>query len=78
MTRDQALYIGMIRGAVRKAISDSGRSQLSIARQAEIAPCNLSQFLNGRVNMTNKSLDRLFAALGLTVAIERMTGQCND
>ena len=71
-------YVGPIRTAVRRAVSDSGRSQLSISREAEIAPCQLSQFLNAKANMTNKSLDRLFAALKLAVKIESMAGNGNE
>lgn len=61
--------VGMIRTAVRTAITRSGRSQASICRETGIFPNNLSQFLNAKRRMQSDALDKLFEALHLTIVI---------
>lgn len=48
---------------VRQIISESGRTQLSIARAANIAPPNLSAYLNGHRRFMPKTLDRLLEVI---------------
>jgi transcriptional regulator with XRE-family HTH domain len=53
---------------LRRAVSESGLSHNEIARRTGISQPQITRFANGQRLLTLETADKLFAALGLTLA----------
>ena len=58
-----------IRDRIKAIIRERGVTICSIAPKAGITRANVSDYLNGRSDLRVASLERLLAALGLTLAL---------
>jgi len=56
--------------ALRRLIAESGRSRNSICRAADIDPSHLHRFVYGDAKLTNETIDRLTATLGLRLTAD--------
>ena len=56
-----------IRAAVARRQNEQGYSQAELARRCGLSPQQLNDYLAGRRNLSEPSLERVLAVLGLTL-----------
>lgn len=59
----------MIRGIIKKAMENKGVKPVDLANSIDISKSSMSLFLNGKINLSQPKIEKIFEVLGIRLEI---------
>lgn len=61
--------MNMIRGIIKKAMENKGVKPVDLANSIDISKSSMSLFLNGKINLSQPKIEKIFEVLGIRLEI---------